>query len=218
MIFDSIDYEIDGKQILQGVDVRVESGKVCGLFGPNGSGKTTLIKIGAGLLLPTKGTVFIDRQAFAEKKLLQRYQKIAYLSQETFLPRDMSVSKFLNTFRTKAEDCASEYYPAKLMNQQIGSLSSGELRLLELIFIISLDRIFLLLDEPFTGIEPLIIEKMIDLISKQRDAGKGVLITDHYYRYISQISDLAYFMREGKCEKLDGSQNLEQQLRNKEYL
>ena len=163
MIFDSVDYEIDSKQILQGVDLRIEPGKICGLFGPNGGGKTTLIKIGAGLLLPTRGTVFIDRQAFIEKKLLQRYQKIAYLSQETFLPRDMSVSKFLNTFRTKADDCASEYYPSRLMNQQIGSLSSGEVRLLELIFIISLDRIFLLLDEPFTGIEPLIIDQGTNL-------------------------------------------------------
>ena len=169
------------------------------------------------MLLPTRGTVLIDRQTFITKKLLSRYEKIAYLPEETFLPHSISVSKFLKTLTTKAADYVSEHYSSKLMNHLIGSLSSGELRLLELIFVISLNRMFLLLDEPFTGIEPLTLEKLIALISKQRDIGKGILITDHYYRYTSQLSDFAYLMKEGECQKLDEHMNLEKQLQAKGY-
>lgn len=218
LIFDSIHYEIGGRKVLQSVDLEIESGKICGLLGPNGSGKTTLLKIGAGLTLPAGGAVSIDGQAFPKKKLLQRYRKIAYLSQETFLPGDMRVSNFLNTSSSEAQAYACRHYPSGLANQTIGSLSNGELRLLELIFIISLNRDFLLLDEPFTGIEPLMIEKMVKLISKQRDSGKGILITDQYYRYISEISELAYFIKAGKCQQLDADGNLGRQLRTKGYL
>lgn len=218
MLFDSIHHEIKGKSILRGVYLKIELGKICGLFGPNGSGKTTLIKIGAGLILPTSGTIFIDGGSFIQKKLISRYKKIAYLPQETFLPRDITVNGFLKTLPNKSKQLVSNNYPKKLMNHLIGSLSYGELKLLELIFVISLDRMFLLLDEPFTGIEPLVIEKMIDLISKQRESGKGVLITDHYYQYTSQVSDLAFWLKDGKSYSLCGHIDIDKQLRAKGYL
>lgn len=218
MIFDSIYHEITGKRILAGIYLKVEPGKICGLFGPNGSGKTTLLKIGAGVVLPTTGRVFIDGQAFSERKVFKRYGKIAYLSQETFLPRDTTVVKLLRMISSKTKDIFSVHFPSKLINRKIGALSGGELRLLELIFVVSLNRLFLLLDEPFTGIEPLYIEKMMRLISEQSRLGKGILITDHYYRYTAQLSDYGYFMKNGECHKLDEQKTLAEQLREKGYL
>ncbi len=218
LIFDSIYYEINGKSLLRGVYLKLEPGKICGLFGPNGSGKTTLIRIGAGVLLPTNGTIFIDGETFIRKRLLKRYEKIAYLSQETFLPRDIKVSKFLTMVSSEAKQYISVHFRTRLMSQTIGSLSGGELRLLELIFVISLNRLFLLLDEPFTGIEPLYIEKMMTLIAEQSSLGKGILITDHYYRYTSELSDYAYFMKNGDCHKLDEQRTFAEQLREKGYL
>ncbi len=203
MIFDSIYFEINGKSILNGVYLKIESGRICGLFGLNGTGKTTLMKIGAGVLLPTNGTIFIDGEAFVKKRLTKRFEKMAYLPQETFLPKDIAVSNFLTMLSNEAKEYVLAHLPSKLINQTIGSLSSGELRLIELIFIISLNRMFLLLDEPFTGIEPLYIEKMITLISEQRNLGKGILITDQYYRYTTQLSDYAFFMKIGVCQILD---------------
>lgn len=218
MIFDSIYYEINGKSLLRDVYLKFDAGKVCGLFGPNGSGKTTLIRIGAGILLPTNGTIFIDGEAFVQKRLIKRYDKIAYLSQETFLPRDIIVAKLFRKLSRETQDYVLTHFPSKLLNQTIASLSGGELRLLEIILIISLNRKFLMLDEPFTGIEPLYIEKMMGLISEQRSLGKGILITDHYYRYTSELSDYAYFMRDGYCQKLDEYRALGEQLREKGYL
>lgn len=218
MIFDSIYYEIKSKSILKGVYLKVESGKICGLFGLNGSGKTTLIKIGAGIMLPTDGTVFIDGEAFIKKELKKRYEKIAYLPQGTFLPKDIDVAQFIGTLSIEARNYVLRHFPANLINQTIASLSGGELRLLEVVFTISLNREFLLLDEPFTGIEPLYIEKMMTLIAEQRAFGKGILITDHYYRYSSQLSDYGYFQSNQECKKLDENQPLTEQLQEHGYL
>lgn len=218
MIFDSIFYQIDNKNILDGIFLKVEPGKICGIFGRNGTGKSTLIKIGAGIILPTSGTVFIEGHAFLKKSRITRYKKLSYLCQETFLPKNLSVKKFIDTFPLKNKnDFVYNNFDNKLLDQDIGELSGGERRFLELILIISLDRSFILLDEPFTGIEPKIIEKMIDLISQQRDTGKGILITDHYHHYITKIVDDTYLLKDGKCSFLKNRNSLDSELRNKGY-
>ncbi len=218
MIFDSIVYELNGKHILSGVSVKVDPGKISGLFGPNGSGKSTLIRIGAGLISQTSGTISIDGQLFRHKRMRQRYKKISYLSENTFLPDDIEASRLINTLPVTGSDLLIKEFPANLINQKVGTLSSGERRYLELLLIISLDRPFILLDDPFTGIEPITTEKMIDLILEQRQKGKGVLLTDHYYRYSVQIADTAYFFKNGECDMIDSSAGLENELQNSGYL
>ncbi len=213
MLFRSVHYEIKGRRILNGVDLEVKPGNICGLFGPNGGGKSTLIKIGAGLISPKSGTIFIEEKQFTKNRRLGRYRKIAYLPQDAFLPKDITVAGLFEKLSKRARMEILELYSSKLLAQKIGLLSTGEHRLLELLIVLSLGRNFLLLDEPFTGIEPLIIEKMIKLIRSERDDGTGILLTDQYYRYISQIADEAYLMKNGQCERLDPSQ-----LRERGYL
>lgn len=219
MIFDSIFYHIGRKCILDGIFLKIEPGKICGIFGRNGTGKSTLIKIGAGIILPTSGTVFIDGQAFLNKSRILRYKKISYLCQDTFLPKDLSVKKLTETYPIKNKnEFLYNNFNSKLVDQKIGDLSGGELRLVELILIITLNRPFILLDEPFTGIEPKIIEKMIELISQQRDKGKGILITDHYHHYISRIVDLAYLLKDSKCNFISNKSSLKVELQEHGYL
>jgi lipopolysaccharide export system ATP-binding protein len=203
---------------LRGVYLKIETGKICGLFGVNGSGKSTLIKVGAGLLKPSEGSVFIDGLQFLNSSFRKRYLKIAYLPQDSFLPHDMKVKTFLHNLPAVAGEYILSHFPHHRLPQTIGALSGGERRLLELLFIISLDRKFILLDEPFTGIEPLYIERMSALISQQRASGKGVLLTDHYYRYTSEISDYGYYMTDGQCRKLEENRSIAQQLREHGYL
>ncbi len=218
MIFDSICFNVKSKRILKSVYLNAKEGNITGIFGRNGSGKSTLFNIGSGLILPSTGMVYINGEPFRKKSLMLRSREISYLFQETFLPKDLKVKDFVSKLP------ASEYIeqnPGPLSDLQkvrISSLSGGELRYLELVLILSLDRQYILLDEPFTGVEPIIIEEMIKLIIKERDKGKGLLITDHYYFYTSKIADTAYFLEEGQCTLLDSNKKLDQELQKKGYI
>ena len=217
MIFDSIYYRIDNNCILDGIYLKVEPGSICGVFGLNGSGKTTLIKIGAGIIQPVSGSVFINGKAFLYKSRYLRYKNISYLCQDSFLPKDISVKKLIEAFQIrKNTDYIYENFRNDLLDQKIRNLSGGEHRLLELILIISLDRKFILLDEPFTGIEPKIIEKIINLISIERDKGKGILLTDHYHHYTSTIVDTAYLLKDSKCFRIS-SRNVKDIFKNDDF-
>jgi ABC-type multidrug transport system ATPase subunit len=218
LVFDSVTYQASEKRILKGVHLKINAGEICGIFGRNGSGKSTLIKIGAGLFLPTSGTVFIDQKAFLKHQRYSRFEKIAYLAQDTFLPKDLKIKTLLKSFSKLAYELLNKTILKSLIDQKIHSLSGGERKLLEIILIFSLDRKYLLLDEPFTGIEPIIIEKMIELIKEQRNKGKGILITDHYYRYLLANSDRAYLMEQGYCKPIESNENLMIELKNKGYL
>lgn len=218
MVFDSITYQVSEARILKGVHLNINAGEICGIFGRNGSGKSTLIKIGAGIFLPTSGTVFIDQKAFLKREIYTRFEKIAYLSQETFLPKEMKIKTLLKSFPDLVYEYLNKTILKKLINQKIYSLSGGERKLLELILIFSLNRKYVLLDEPFTGIEPNIIEKMIKLIIEQKEKGKGILITDHYYRYVLRNSDRAYLMENGCCDPIESSENMITELKKKGYL
>ena len=192
LIFDSINHSINKIKILQEIHLKVEQGKICGIFGRNGSGKSILMDIGAGIYLPSSGRVSINGKTFKKPSRSERYRKIAYLPQNSFLPQDVKVKNLIKSFPSQASELINRTKLLNLKDEKISSLSGGELRLLELLLIISLNRTYLILDEPFTGIEPLIIQEMIDLILEQRQQKKGILITDQYYRYILKISDIVY--------------------------
>ena len=184
------------------IHLKVEQGKIYGIFGKNGSGKSILMDIGAGIYLPSSGRVFINGKAFKKLSRIERYRKIAYLPQNSFLPQDVKVKNLIKSFPGLAYGLINRSKLLNLKNEKISSLSGGELRLLELLLIISLNRTYLILDEPFTGIEPLIIQEMIDLILEQRQQKKGILITDHYYHYVLKISDIAYIIKDGQCKPI----------------
>jgi lipopolysaccharide export system ATP-binding protein len=216
--FDSIVYEIRQMRILHGVYVEVNPGTICGIFGRNGSGKSTLLKIGTGDYLPTSGTVFIDQQVFLTPRKRQRYQKIAYLSQDTFLPSDLRLQTLLKAFPPQALDLVQDTILGERLDQSVGTLSGGECRLLEIVLLTTLDRPYLLLDEPFSGLEPLVIEQISRLLMQQRQQGKGILLTDHYYQHVIPLLDTAYLLQQGRCEPLDITSNLERTLQARQYL
>ncbi len=212
MTFDSIIFSYGNKRILNGVYLKIPKGTIVGLYGINGSGKTTLIKIGSGHLKQDDGNVFIAQKSFYEEPLVSRFKKIAYLSQDSFLPKDLTVKEIVtqNNFNEKIfyEDSLIK----KIYSTKINVISGGELRYLEIKLLLELNREYYLLDEPFSGIEPIMIEKIIKMLVKAKSNNKGILITDHYYRYVKEVNDIAYVLKDGTCFEIN-KDNL-----NKEFL
>ena len=203
MTFDSIIFDYGNKRILNGIYLKIPKGVIVGLYGINGSGKSTLIKIGCGHLKQEDGNIFINQESYYEKSLTDRFKKIAYLSQNSFLPMDLTIKDIIskNGFSQKMfqEDSVIE----KLYYNKINSLSGGELRYLEIKILLELNREYYLLDEPFSGIEPIIIEKIITLLLKAKSNNKGILITDHFYRYVKEINDVSYVLKDGICYEIN---------------
>lgn len=218
-IFESIFYESAGNRILTGIYLRFIKGEICGLFGSNGCGKTTLMKIGSGQLKATGGVTIIDGSKFTAPSCKERFQKIAYLPQESFLPFNCRVQKVIKVFPEEAQKAlVKDDLITRLQNSKIRSLSGGELRYLELSLILSLNRKFVLIDEPYTGIEPIIIEKIQSKLLSYAQRGNAILITDHYYDYVLEIADHAYFMTNGQCQKLSDEYDLGEQLKRYSYI
>ena len=218
MIFDSVSFHYNGNPVLRGVYLKIDKGTITGLYGHNGSGKTTLIRIGAGLLPLDNGTLFINGKAIESGVRANRYKQIGYLPQETFLPADINVKKlstYIPSLKPLIED---DPVISKVSDIKISSLSGGELRYLEILLLFSLDRQFYLLDEPLTGIEPILIEKITRLLIKEKEKGKGILITDHYFRYVNNIADKAYYLKEGYSIELDTKGNIQDELLRHGYI
>lgn len=211
MTFDSIIFGYDSNKTLGGIYLKIPKGKIVGLYGINGSGKSTLLKIGCGHLKPDDGNVFINQESCYEKSLVNRFEKIAYLSQNSFLPFDLTIKEIVtrNDFSEKAFKDDSQI--GKLFFNKINSLSGGELRYLEIKLIFELNREYYLLDEPFSGIEPIMIEKIISLILEEKSNNKGILITDHFYRYVKEINDISYILRNGLCYEIN-KDNIDKEL------
>lgn len=217
LVLDCIFYEVPTLTILQGAYMKIAAGSVCVLFGKNGSGKSTLIKVAAGQLASDSGIVIINGKRFYKKANNNRYKYLAYLPQDSMLPDDMNVKGMLKAFRSPAALYEDKIIGLNL-EQKIGSLSGGQRRYLEIALLLSLDRPYVLLDEPFTGIEPLLIEEISKLIIQASDAGTGFLITDHYYQYMIDIADDAYLMMNKQCRHLNGKETLKVQLEALGYM
>ncbi|MDP2208431.1 MAG: ATP-binding cassette domain-containing protein [Bacteroidota bacterium] len=202
LVVDSIVFRYATKEILRGIYFDLELGSICGLYGINGSGKTTLIKIIAGLLKPASGSIFIAGKVFNSPQLKDRFSQISFLSQESFLPDDLRVKDLIRHFPKDSEQLLADEMISKYLNQKIYSLSTGERRYIEVRLILSLQRPFVLLDEPFTGLEPIKIEKVVQLLQKEKENGRGILLTDHYRQYVSSVIDRAYLLNEGYCKTI----------------
>ena len=218
LVFDSVIFKYTHSPILRGIYLSIPGGSIVGLFGHNGSGKSTLIKIGAGYLIQDDGNIFIDEKVISGSMSVKRYNNIAYLSQDSFLPKDLTVGKFIHLSNTDRTHFENDSLIDKIMNQKIRTLSGGELRYLEILFLFSLNRDYYLLDEPFTGIEPIIIERITEKILRQKSKGKGIIITDQYYRYLIDIIDHCYLLKDGYVKELNAAENFRDQLVKTGYL
>lgn len=217
LTLDSIYFERWGKRVLQGAYLRLDPGTVCGLFGRNGSGKTTVIRIAAGQLAPCSGHVAIDRLVLLRRSTRRRFSKIAYLPQDSLLPGDVSVAAVAKAFGAE-EDLRNDELLGPARARDVATLSGGEQRYLEVRLLMGLGRPYVLLDEPFTGVEPRIIDRIGELIQRSARRGTGVLLTDHYHRYSVPLVNEAYVITDMQCRKLNPGIDIADQLKAFGYL
>ncbi len=200
----------DNKKVVDDVNLIVKQGQVTGLLGPNGAGKTTTFYMAVGLIKPDEGTVFIDKEDITQYPMYIRARKgIGYLPQESSIFRKLTVKQNItailevlpkNEFNIeqKAMGLMKELGINKLANQKASSLSGGERRRLEISRVLAIDPLFILLDEPFAGIDPLAVIDIQKIIYQLTKKSIGVLISDHNVRETLGVCDNAYIMSQGK--------------------
>ncbi len=199
-----------GRKIVRGVSVQVKYGEVVGLLGPNGAGKTTTFYMVVGLVRPDQGRVVLDGTDITKMPMYQRARHgIGYLPQEPSVFRKLSVAEnlmaVLETMDLSAieraerqESLLNELGIAHLADSKAYTLSGGERRRLEIARALTLSPKFILLDEPFAGIDPLAVQDIQGIISLLKSKGIGILITDHNVRETLAITDRAYIINEGR--------------------
>ena len=198
------------RMVVQGVDIDIETGEVVGLLGPNGAGKTTTFYMVVGLARPDSGQVFLGEEDITSLPMYMRARAgIGYLPQEASIFRKMTAEQnvlaILETMglppvqqRTRARALLEELGIASLGRQPAYTLSGGERRRLEICRALAAQPAFILLDEPFAGVDPMARADLQRVISHLKQRGIGVLITDHNVRETLKIADRAYVLREGE--------------------
>ena len=201
------------RRVVDGVNLEVKQGEIVGLLGPNGAGKTTTFYMIVGMIRPNDGRVFIDDQEITDLPMYQRARKgIGYLSQEPSVFRKLSVRDnimaILETLDLSRDErdkrlaaLLDELDLTPLARNKAYTLSGGERRRVELTRALVTDPKFILLDEPFVGIDPIAVEEIQRIVARLREKGLGVLITDHNVRETLQITDHAYVICDGKILK-----------------
>jgi ABC-type multidrug transport system ATPase subunit len=208
MVYD-IAKSFGNRHILTDIHFECRTGEIVGIFGRNGSGKSTLLKILFGTVPANSVKVAINGNIVDVRKTIAR-QQMAYLPQEGFLPKDILVREVIALyFSDGAKQNRIFYAPriADIEKKRIGKLSHGELRYLEILLISHQEHPFLLMDEPFSMIEPLYKDIIKDLLLHLKDR-KGIIITDHYYSDVLQITDKNIFIKNGVSYEIGGKEDL----------
>jgi ABC-type (unclassified) transport system, ATPase component len=202
--------EFGKRRVVSGVNISVKSGEIVGLLGPNGAGKTTTFYMVVGLVAATSGQVFLDGHDLTSLPMYRRARHgIGYLPQEASVFRKMTVEQNIRAVAEtlplkKAErevriaEHLEELGLTHLAKQKAFTLSGGERRRLEISRALVMEPKFLLMDEPFSGVDPISVSEVQKIILKLKDRGIGILITDHNVRETLQIVDRAYLLHQGK--------------------
>lgn len=220
-----------GRNVVNGVSIRVETGQVVGLLGPNGAGKTTTFYMIVGLEKPDGGQVLLNGEDIAALPMHVRARLgIGYLPQEASIFRKLTVEENLLAIlettalsaaerRTKMEELLAEFHIAHVRERKGSELSGGERRRVEIARALATDPAFILLDEPFAGIDPIAVADIQEMISYLAKRGLGVLITDHNVRETLSIVDMAYILNNGEILLAGDSQTIaENELAKRFYL
>lgn len=204
---DSVQKQYDGKIVLSDVYLKCETNNIIGILGRNGSGKSTLLKIIFGIVNADFKFVCIDGEV--KSKTSELLHQISYLPQENFIPNIFSVKKaiLLSISKDKLEEFYADQMIQSILNKKIKHLSGGELRYLEIKLILNNPSKFVLLDEPYNGLSPIIIEKINGLITVMSNI-KGIIITDHNYENVIKVSTKLVLMKEGKLHHLQDKNEL----------
>ncbi|MCG8207463.1 ATP-binding cassette domain-containing protein [Tenacibaculum finnmarkense] len=204
---DSITKSYKNKVILSDVFISCEKGEIKGLIGRNGSGKSTLLKIIFGTEKPKSKFIKVGDKII--KNISDGRGLINYLPQHSFLPNNISVRSIINLFLQKEnrEIVLKNEYVKSLLNKNSQVLSSGERRLVEILLIIHSSAKFILLDEPFSGVSPIIREYLIEYIRKFKTS-KGFIITDHNYENVINLADNIMYLQNGVLKKINDKSEL----------
>ena len=208
------------KCVVDSVSLDVKQGEIVGLLGPNGAGKTTSFYIIVGLIKSNQGKVFLDKQDISKFPMYKRSKMgVGYLAQEASVFRKMTVEDNLlsvleMTNLTKSEqiqrheELLHEFGLDKIRKNVGGLLSGGERRRIEIARCLATDPSFILLDEPFVGVDPIAVEDIQNIVSKLKEKNIGILITDHNVHETLSITDRSYLLYEGKILRSGTSEEL----------
>lgn len=209
------------RTVVDHVSVEVRQGEIVGLLGPNGAGKTTSFYMIVGLIKPNEGRIFLDDREITPLPMFQRAQLgIGYLAQEASVFRKLSVEENMLAVlelrkeytkqqrREKVEQLIEEFSLQKVRKSLGMSLSGGERRRTEIARALAVDPHFVLLDEPFAGVDPIAVEEIQSIVSRLKSKNIGILITDHNVDETLSITDRAYLMVDGKLFKSGTAEDL----------
>jgi lipopolysaccharide export system ATP-binding protein len=208
------------REVVKSVSIEVNQGEIVGLLGPNGAGKTTTFYMVVGFIKPNEGLVYLDEKDITGLPMYKRAQEgIGYLPQEPSVFRKLSVEQNIIAVlemtdltkteqKDRLEQLISEFGLSKVRKNLGDSLSGGERRRTEIARALATDPKFILLDEPFAGIDPIAVEDIQSIVSKLKDRNIGILITDHNVQETLSITDRAYLMFEGNILKAGTSEEL----------
>jgi lipopolysaccharide export system ATP-binding protein len=209
-----------GRTVVDQVSVEVNQGEIVGLLGPNGAGKTTTFYMIVGLIKPNHGQIYLEKQNITALPMYRRAKKgIGYLAQEASIFRTLTVEENLMavlqmTKLSKSEqkdkaDSLIEEFSLEHVRKNLGRvLSGGERRRTEIARALAVDPMFVLLDEPFAGVDPIAVEEIQTIVARLKNKNIGILITDHNVNETLSITDRAYLMFEGKLLKAGTAEEL----------
>lgn len=208
------------RAVVNNVSVEVNKGEIVGLLGPNGAGKTTTFYMTVGLIKPNEGKIFLDDKDITNEPMYKRAQLgIGYLPQEASVFRKLSVEDNMRAVlemtklsnqeqKNKLESLLEEFGLSKIRKSNGDVLSGGERRRTEIARCLATSPSFILLDEPFAGIDPIAVEDIQNIVRKLKEKNIGILITDHNVHETLTITDRAYLLFEGSILKAGTAQEL----------
>ncbi len=208
------------RTVVNQVSIEVEQGEIVGLLGPNGAGKTTTFYMIVGLITPNQGRIFLEDKEITKLPVYRRAQKgIGYLAQEASVFRKLSVEDNIRAIlemsdlsaeiqRDRLESLLVEFGLEKIRKSKGIQLSGGERRRTEIARALAIKPNFILLDEPFAGVDPIAVEDIQEIVSSLKTKNIGILITDHNVHETLSITDRAYLLFEGSILKSGSSEEL----------
>ena len=208
------------RTVVDHVSYHVQQGEIVGLLGPNGAGKTTSFYMVVGLVKPLEGKIFLDNEDITDVPMYKRAQKgIGYLAQEASVFRKLTVEENIMAVmemqnlpkkerEEKLESLLEEFGLQRVRKGRGDLLSGGERRRTEIARALATDPKFILLDEPFAGVDPIAVEDIQGIVSKLKDKNIGILITDHNVHETLSITDRAYLLFEGRILKAGTAEEL----------
>jgi len=207
LIIDSINKSYNNNHVLKDIFLKINIGDIVGILGRNGSGKSTLLKIIFGTLEAESKFIKVGDKIY--EKLFREKNIAKYLPQNDFLPKQLNVKKIIKMYlgKDKIKSFLNDKIIENIISTKIKNLSGGEIRYLEVKLLMNLDTKYVLLDEPFNGVSPILVEEMKKSIV-ENSINKGFILTDHDYRNVLSVANKIYIITNGCLKELKNKEEL----------